>query len=85
MLYKFIVKGDLMFIDGEDFEDIKKTLDYMGVEYSVTIVEQKMYAFHWHDYIDDEWSVIWCTPEHYESMIKEMDQYEVEYTVKEYN
>ena len=85
MLYEFIVQGALMFVESEEYEDVKKTLDYMGVEYSAKLVEHKMYAFVWHDYIDDEWSTIWCTEDEYKETLEEMNSYEVEYYIKEYN
>jgi hypothetical protein len=44
-----------------------------------------MYRITWHDYIDEEWTDIWCTEEEYEEQMNLVKEAEVEYEVTEYN
>jgi hypothetical protein len=44
-----------------------------------------MYSIHWFDYIDDEWSIIWCTKDEFDSVLIDVKDAEVEYYIEEYN
>ena len=86
MLYKIVIEdGNIIFGTEEDYLEIKKTLDYMGIKFDAYIVSDKMYAIHWYDYIDEYWRVIWCTEEEYEEQLANVIEAEVEYYVEAYN
>ena len=86
MLYKVIIEdGTILFSTEEEYLDIKETLDYMGIKFDACIVEDRMYAIHWYDYIDDEWRIIWSTQEEYESIMYDIIKAEVEYEIQVFN
>ena len=60
-------------------------MELLSVKYTVIVVEDKMYAIHWFDYIDDEWNIIWCTKDEFERNLEDVKNAEVEYYIEEYN
>ena len=86
MLYKIVLQDDsIIFSTEEEYLDLKKALDYMGIKFDAYIVSDKMYAIHWYDYIDEYWRVIWSTEEEYEEQLANVIEAEVEYYVEAYN
>ncbi len=86
MLYNIIFEdGTDLFVEYLELADALKAFNYLGLKYKATLIEDKMYAIHWFDYIDDEWSTIWCTKDNFNINLTEVKNAEVEYFIKEYN
>ena len=86
MLYKIVLQDDsIIFSTEEEYLDLKKALDYMGIKFDAYIVSDKMYAIHWYDYIDEEWAIIWSTEEQFAGYMKDIIEAEVEYHVEVFN
>jgi hypothetical protein len=77
--------SEYMYITQEDLEETIKTLKYLNVAYEVYIVQDKMYRITWYDYIDEEWTDIWCTSDEYEETLPKVIEAGVEYEVTEFN
>ena len=77
--------SEYMYITQEDLEETIKTLKYLNVAYEVYIVQDKMYRITWYDYIDEEWTDIWCTLDEYEETLPKVIEAGVEYKVTEFN
>ena len=67
------------------FKYFAMNFNYLGLKYKAILIEDKMYAIHWFDYIDDEWSIVWCTEDKFERSLEDVKDAEVEYYIKEYN
>ena len=86
MLYKIIFENGFdLFVEYLELVDALKAFNYLNLKYKAILVEDKMYAIHWFDYIDDEWSIIWCTKDKFERSLNNVKNAEVEYFIKEYN
>ena len=86
MLYNIIFEdGTDVFVEYLELVDALKAFNHLGLKYKSILIEDKMYAIHWFDYIDDEWSVIWCTEDKFDSALINVKDAEVEYYIKEYN
>ena len=86
MLYNIIFEdGTDIFIEYLELTDAIKAFNYLGLNYKAHLIEDKMYAIHWFDYIDDEWNIIWCTEDKLERNLEDVKDAEVEYYIKEYN
>lgn len=77
--------SEYMYITQEDLEETIETLKYLNVAYEVYIVQDKMYRITWYDYIDEEWTDIWCTPEEYEEKLPKVIEAGVQYKITEFN
>lgn len=77
--------SEYMYITQEDLESTKDALRCLNIAFEVYEVQDKMYRITWHDYIDEEWTDIWCTEEEYEEQMNLVKEAEVEYEVTEYN
>ena len=73
------------YIKEDEYDDFVKAMTLLSVKYTAVIVTEPIYAIHWYDYIDDEWSIIWCTQDNYESNIKDLIEAEVQYEVEAFN
>ena len=86
MLYKIIFENGFdLFVEYLELVDALKAFNYLNLKYKAILIEDKMYAIHWFDYIDDEWSIIWCTKDKFERSLNNVKNAEVEYFIKEYN
>lgn len=86
MLYNIIFEdGTDIFVEYLELADALKAFNYLGLNYKAHLIEDKMYAIHWFDYIDDEWSIVWCTKDKFERSLEDVKDAEVEYYIKEYN
>lgn len=77
--------GNRLYVTEEEYLEIKKALEYLGIKVSAEIVQDKMYRIQWYDYIDDEWTDIWCTEEDVVEKLEIVKLAEVEYNVTEFN
>ena len=77
--------SEYMYITQEDLESTKDALRCLILAFEVFEVKDKMYRITWHDYIDEEWTDIWCTEEEYEEILPKVIEAGVEYKVTEYN
>ena len=86
MLYNIIFENGIeVFVEYLELVDALKAFNYLNLKYKAILIEDKMYAIHWFDYIDDEWSIIWCTEDKFERSLNNVKNAEVEYFIKEYN
>ncbi len=86
MLYQVTMPDEsIVIVLEEEFSDLKKALDYMGLNYQASVIEEKMYAIHWFDHLDETWLITWCTEENYKDKLQEIIDAEVKYEVTEYN
>ena len=77
--------GTGLYMNSDEFDDFARALALLSVHYTAIVVDEPMYAIHWYDYIDDEWSIIWCSPETYDEQIYEIECSDVEHYVEAYN
>lgn len=77
--------GNRLYVTEEEYLEIKKGLEYLGIKVSAEIVQDKMYRIQWYDYMDDEWTDIWCTEEDVVEKLEIVKLAEVEYNVTEFN
>lgn len=86
MLYNIIFENGIeVFVEYLELVDALKAFNYLNLKYKAILIEDKMYAIHWFDYIDDEWSIVWCTEDKFERSLEDVKNAEVEYYIKEYN
>ena len=86
MLYNIVFEdGANIFVEYLELIDAIKAFNYLGLNYKAHLIEDKMYAIHWFDYIDDEWSIVWCTEDKFKRSLEDVKDAEVEYFIKEYN
>ena len=86
MLYNIIFENGIeVFVEYLELVDALKAFNYLNLKYKAILIEDKMYAIHWFDYIDDEWSIVWCTEDKFERSLEDIKDAEVEYFIKEYN
>lgn len=86
MLYNIIFENGIeVFVEYLELVDALKAFNYLNLKYKAILIEDKMYAIHWFDYIDDEWSIVWCTEDKFERSLENVKDAEVEYYIKEYN
>ena len=76
---------EYMYIAQEDLESTKDALRCLNIAFEVYEVKDKMYRITWYDYIDEEWTDIWCTSEEYEETLPKVIEAGVEYKVTEFN
>ena len=77
--------GNKLFATEDEYQEIKKSLEYLGIKVSAEIVQEKMYRIQWFDYIDEEWTDIWCTEDNVADGLNAVKLSEVEYKLTEYN
>lgn len=77
--------GNKLFATEDEYQEIKKSLEYLGIKVSAEIVQEKMYRIQWFDYIDEEWTDIWCTEDNVADGLNAVKLAEVEYKLTEYN
>lgn len=86
MLYNIKFENGIdLFIEYLELADALKAFNHLGLKYKAILIEDKMYAIHWFDHINDEWSIVWCTKDKFEKSLKDVKNAEVEYFIKEYN
>ena len=86
MLYKIIFENGIeVFVEYLELVDALKAFNYLNLKYIAILIVDKLYAIHWFDYIDEEWSVIWCTEDKFDLALINVKDAEVEYYIKEYN
>ena len=78
-------KDEYIYCEVNEYREICESLNYLGVEHTDYIVEDKIYRITWFDDIDEEWKDIWSTEEDYEGWMEEITKAEVEYEVREFN
>ena len=78
-------KDEYIYCEINEYREICEALNYLGVEHTDYIVEDKIYRITWFDDIDEEWKDIWSTEEDYEGWMEEIIKAEVEYEVREFN
>ncbi len=76
---------EYMYITQGELESTKDALRYLNIAFEVYVVEDKMYRITWYDYIDEEWTDIWCNEEEFEEQMNIVKKAEVEYRVETYN
>lgn len=86
MLYLVnIATGHKLYMTEEEYKELKQAMDYLGIKVTAELVEEKMYRIQWFDYIDEEWTDIWCTEETVTEGLNAVKLAEVEYKLIEYN
>ena len=82
MLYNLIFEdGTDILVEYLELADALKAFNYLGLKYRAILIEDKMYAIHWFDYINDERSIIWCTKDKFERSLNNVKNAEVEYYI----
>ena len=76
---------EYMYITQETLEETIEALKVLNIAYEVYIIEDKVYRITWYDYIDEEWTDIWCTSDEYEETLPKVIEAGVEYKVTEFN
>jgi hypothetical protein len=86
-LYLVEFKSDnyTIYVKEDEYDDFARAMALLSLEYTAIVVEDKMYSIHWFDYIDDEWNIIWCTKDEFDSVLIDVKNAEVEYYIEEYN
>ena len=86
-LYLVEFKNDnyTIYVKEDEYDDFARAMALLSLEYTAIVVEDKMYSIHWFDYIDDEWNIIWCTKDEFDSALIDVKDAEVEYYIEEYN
>lgn len=86
MLYLVhIATGNKLYMTLEEYKELKQAMDYLGIKVTAELIEEKMYRIQWFDYIDEEWTDIWCTEEDVMEKLEIVKTAEVKYNVIEYN
>jgi hypothetical protein len=86
MMIVFEENNEHMYCEMSEYYEICEVLQYFGQEHTDYIVEERVWRITWYDYIDEEWSDLWCTNEEsYMITIEDVREAEVEYRVKIYN
>lgn len=80
-----LTNGDLIYMEHEEYSEMKKVFELLGTIYQVEVVTSKTYRIDWYNYMDEEWDIIWCSEDEFESTISEVIRAEVEFYVTEYN
>lgn len=86
-LYNIEFKNDgySIYVKEDEYDDFARSMALLSLEYTATVVTEPMYAIHWFDYIDDEWSIVWCTEDKFERSLEDVKDAEVEYYIEKYN
>jgi hypothetical protein len=84
-LVEFKNDGYSIYVKEDEYDDFARAMALLSLEYTAIVVEDKMYSIHWFDYIDDEWNIIWCTKDEFDSVLIDVKNAEVEYYIEEYN
>ena len=86
-LYNVEFKNDgySMYVKEDEYDDFARAMALLSLEYTATVITEPMHSIHWYDYIDDEWSIIWCTEDEFERSLEDVKNAEVEYYIEEYN
>lgn len=77
--------GNGLYVKEDEYDEFARAMELLSVKYTAIVIEDKMYAIHWFDYIDDEWSIIWCTEDEFKRSLEDVKNAEVEYCIEEYN
>jgi hypothetical protein len=85
LFYVEFKDGNGLYIKEDEYNDFSKAMILLSIEHNTSVVTEPMYAIHWFDYIDDEWSIIWCTEDSYEETMAQVLESEVEYEVETFN
>ena len=80
-----LINGDLIYMEHEEYSEMKKVFELLGTTYQAEVVTSKTYRIDWYNYMDEEWDIIWCSKDEFESTISEVIRAEVEFYVTEYN
>ena len=73
------------YVKENEYDDLARAMALLSVKYTAIVVEDKMYAIHWFDYIDDEWAIIWSTEDQFAGYMKDIIEAQVEYHVEVFN
>ena len=84
-LVEFKKDNYTIYVKEDEYDDFARSMALLSLEYTATVVTEPMYSIHWYDYIDDEWNIIWCTEDEFESALIDVKDAEVEYYIEEYN
>ena len=84
-LVEFKKDNCTIYVKEDEYDDFARAMALLSLEYTATVVTEPMYAIHWYDNINDEWSIIWCTEDEYKEELEEINNYEVEYYIEKYN
>ncbi len=85
LFYVEFEDGNGLYVKEDEYDEFSKAMILLSIKYTTHVVTEPMYAIHWFDYIDDEWSVIWCTPDTYDKTMIQVLGAEVEYNVETFN
>lgn len=77
--------GYSIYVKEDEYDDFARSMALLSLEYTATVVTEPMYAIHWHDYIDDEWIISWCTNEDFDDTLTRILIADVEYEVETFN
>ena len=86
-LYHIEFKNDgySIYVKEDEYDDFARAMALLSLEYIAIVVTEPMYAIHWFDYINDEWSIVWCTEDEFERNLEDVKNAKVEYYIEEYN
>ena len=77
--------GNGLYVKEDEYDDFARAMELLSVKYTAIVIEDKMYAIHWFDYIDDEWNIIWSTEDEYNNILNDVITSEVEYHIEKFN
>ncbi len=77
--------GEGLYVKQDEYDDFARAMALLSVEYTVTVVTEPIYAIHWYDYIDDEWTIEWCAEDNFDDMMTKIISAEVQYEVEAFN
>jgi len=85
LFYVEFEDGNGLYVKEDEYDDFSKAMTLLSIKHTTFVVTEPMYAIHWFDYIDDEWSIIWCTKDTYDETMAQVLESEVEYEVETFN
>ena len=86
MMIVFEENDEYMYCEMNEYYEICETLLELGIVHTDYIVDERVWRITWYDYIDEEWSDLWCANEEsYMITIDDVREAEVEYRIKIYN
>lgn len=85
MMIHLLNTDEVIYCRADEYYRTLEPLNYLGIEHTDYIVEDKIYCITWYDYIDEDWKDIWCYENEYEEQMNIIREAEVEYEIEEFN
>lgn len=81
----FKSNDEYMYYTDYEAKEVVEALDYLGAEYEIYMINERMYRITWYYDLNEEWVDIWCTEDDYEEQMKLIKEAKVEFTVEQFN